>query len=654
MGSSNGRVDYSEGKSKMKGLRFVQGIRERIVIQGEQLPVQALRMEQHTVFNVPAEFTTMNSDREGQPEADSEGSPRAARQRVILRWLTSWVDIQWVKMEAIKPMIVPTLGTLILLVIGANGFTAAAKVAGTVTSSVTVIASFEAAKAEPLEFQADIERGIMEIDQAVIAVQTGERAWTAAKLSHQGLDLVGQEQVETKSENGFVHIENQSTRLANIDSFDHFIPLSAKQIWYELRGKDNFAKVLEWTFSIKSVWKELVAEVLDDKLIKMSKYSDDVRQKSESIRADHTLSPELNQSDSHTVISFQELDCFDDDVMTEVVKNETWKKDLLPASPSLVIVSPTNDQGSLVICSPAEAPAFPDIPTVNCGRKPSRSKPGRWKLAGWIESYIDGNRLDLGVGTAFGSKHFFLKPQTVEVAIKGIGSAQPELSSFMFMGPTGAGKIELAQALAAFIFIRGNALIQIDMSEYLLEKQAVSRTFLLINLEDKLSEYTNLVPFPVNRTDRTGCSHFYSLPVRISCLVIDVDGLVQTMAQLASIAAPLTLQFLTDRLSDKKTIPPLRDKTADGINLPCMLMKGSLYTGTDDGEEHLNKMDNGSEYIIELRGVPGTLIPAAVPSKLLLDSALGAGGFSGSSGSTNKLKLGLHKVTRAQEVLHRC
>ncbi|GMH15271.1 hypothetical protein Nepgr_017112 [Nepenthes gracilis] len=40
MGSSNGRVDYSEGKSKMKGLRFVQGIRERIVIQGEAASIR--------------------------------------------------------------------------------------------------------------------------------------------------------------------------------------------------------------------------------------------------------------------------------------------------------------------------------------------------------------------------------------------------------------------------------------------------------------------------------------------------------------------------------------------------------------------------------------------------------------------------------------
>ncbi|GMH06954.1 hypothetical protein Nepgr_008794 [Nepenthes gracilis] len=90
---------------------------------------------------------------------------------------------------------------------------------------------------------------------------------------------------------------------------------------------------------------------------------------------------------------------------------------------------------------------------------------------------------------------------------------------------------------------------------------------------------------------------------------------------------------------------------ADRINLPCMLVKGSLYTGTDDGAVNLIKIDDGSEYIIDLMGAPGTLIPAEAPSSLLLNSALGAGGFSGSSGSTNKLSLVLHKVARAQEVL---
>ena len=48
------------------------------------------------------------------------------------------------------------------------------------------------------------------------------------------------------------------------------------------------------------------------------------------------------------------------------------------------------------------------------------------------------------------------------------------LGSFLFMGPTGVGKTELARALAAFLFDTEEALIRIDMSEYM-EKHAVAR-----------------------------------------------------------------------------------------------------------------------------------------------------------------------------------
>ncbi|XP_022892735.1 probable serine/threonine-protein kinase SIS8 [Olea europaea var. sylvestris] len=53
---------------------------------------------------------------------------------------------------------------------------------------------------------------------------------------------------------------------------------------------------------------------------------------------------------------------------------------------------------------------------------------------------------------------------------------------------------------------------------------------------------------------------------------------------------------------------------ADRINLPCKLVKGSYYTGTDEGAVNLIRLDNGSEYIVDLMGAPGTLIPAEVPS----------------------------------------
>jgi len=49
-------------------------------------------------------------------------------------------------------------------------------------------------------------------------------------------------------------------------------------------------------------------------------------------------------------------------------------------------------------------------------------------------------------------------------------------SSFIFAGPTGVGKTELAKALAEFLFGDEDALIQLDMSEYS-EKHTVSRLF---------------------------------------------------------------------------------------------------------------------------------------------------------------------------------
>lgn len=48
------------------------------------------------------------------------------------------------------------------------------------------------------------------------------------------------------------------------------------------------------------------------------------------------------------------------------------------------------------------------------------------------------------------------------------------IGSFLFMGPTGVGKTELARALAEFLFDSDDALVRLDMSEYM-EKHSVSR-----------------------------------------------------------------------------------------------------------------------------------------------------------------------------------
>jgi ATP-dependent Clp protease ATP-binding subunit ClpB len=56
----------------------------------------------------------------------------------------------------------------------------------------------------------------------------------------------------------------------------------------------------------------------------------------------------------------------------------------------------------------------------------------------------------------------------------GLQDPNRPLGSFLFLGPTGVGKTELTKALARFIFDDGQALLRIDMSEYM-EKHAVAR-----------------------------------------------------------------------------------------------------------------------------------------------------------------------------------
>merc|ERR1719333_245649 len=56
----------------------------------------------------------------------------------------------------------------------------------------------------------------------------------------------------------------------------------------------------------------------------------------------------------------------------------------------------------------------------------------------------------------------------------GLADPSRPLASFLFLGPTGVGKTELAQALASTLFDDEEAMVRLDMSEYM-EKASVSR-----------------------------------------------------------------------------------------------------------------------------------------------------------------------------------
>jgi ATP-dependent Clp protease ATP-binding subunit ClpB len=64
--------------------------------------------------------------------------------------------------------------------------------------------------------------------------------------------------------------------------------------------------------------------------------------------------------------------------------------------------------------------------------------------------------------------------QAIRRARSGLGDPNRPMGTFLFVGPTGVGKTELAKALAEFLFHSDRALVRIDMSEYM-EKHTVAR-----------------------------------------------------------------------------------------------------------------------------------------------------------------------------------
>ena len=69
----------------------------------------------------------------------------------------------------------------------------------------------------------------------------------------------------------------------------------------------------------------------------------------------------------------------------------------------------------------------------------------------------------------------------------GIKDPSKPIGSFLFLGPTGVGKTELAKALAASLFDDENNMVRIDMSEYM-EKYSVSRLICLLYTSDAADE----------------------------------------------------------------------------------------------------------------------------------------------------------------------
>ena len=100
----------------------------------------------------------------------------------------------------------------------------------------------------------------------------------------------------------------------------------------------------------------------------------------------------------------------------------------------------------------------------------------------------------------------------VRRARAGLQDENRPIGSFLFLGPTGVGKTELSKALAEFLFDDENAMVRIDMSEYM-EKHSVSRLigappgYVGYDQGGQLSEHVRRKPYSVVLFDEIEKAH---------------------------------------------------------------------------------------------------------------------------------------------------
>ena len=155
----------------------------------------------------------------------------------------------------------------------------------------------------------------------------------------------------------------------------------------------------------------------------------------------------------------------------------------------------------------------------------------------------------------------------------GLQDPNRPIGSFIFLGPTGVGKTEIARALAEFLFDDENAMVRIDMSEYM-EKHTVARLIGAppgyVGYEEggQLSEAVRRRPY----TRRAVRRNRKSAPRRLQCAlqVLDdgrlTDGQGRTVdfkntiiIMTSNIGSPIIQEYFTAANLAPKTMPKWSD-----------------------------------------------------------------------------------------------
>jgi len=169
----------------------------------------------------------------------------------------------------------------------------------------------------------------------------------------------------------------------------------------------------------------------------------------------------------------------------------------------------------------------------------------------------------------------------------GLQDPNRPLASFLFLGPTGVGKTELAKSLAVFLFDDEHAMTRVDMSEYM-EKHSVSRLIGsppgYIGYEEggKLTESVRRRPYQIVLFDEVEKAH----PDVFNLLLQVLDDGILTDSHGRTVDFKNTILVLTSNLGSEVLSELPEDKTVESVRGGVMSVVRAHFR-----PEFLNRLD---------------------------------------------------------------